>query len=103
MNDRGPPEPVAGRWRRGGRSKTGSRLEGVLATTLTRFCGANRRGRRAAEVTRDRQGEPGSLLSRARGGAGGSRCCGRCPSKKSGGFRLRKKQPVRLGQAPRTS
>jgi hypothetical protein len=31
------------RWR-GGRSKSGSRLEGVLATTLTRFCGANRRG-----------------------------------------------------------
>ena len=31
------------RWR-DGRSKSGSRLEGVLATTLTRFCGANWRG-----------------------------------------------------------
>jgi len=42
-----------------GGAKAGSRLEGVLATTLRRFCGANGWGWRAPKAAGVRQGELG--------------------------------------------
>ena len=66
------PTPAPGsRWWRGGRSKAGSRVKGVLTRPLTRFCGAIRWSWRATAVAGVHQGELGERSepnARQRGG-----------------------------------
>ena len=57
VNNRGPPEPTVGRWRRRGRQQSRVKVERERSErTLRRFGGANRWSRRTVEVGRDRQG-----------------------------------------------